>query len=235
MLYVSLKRFATIDKYVALFRMAQASAKRVIDVGACIGTYSLLFNRAWPDAEIIAIEPSSHSFEYLLRNTLHVPQIRQYQLAMHDKTETLDVAIPSEEQKSFLNMGENNCGIVSVYGESDILRNQVLALSLDDLVDTADFIKIDAEGHDYAILQGAERILTESRPVLMVEFIHANFAMSQTTPQQILDYLASLGYYMSAQILQDVFFTHKDNLPPTFTPSDFVLRQEGAHYKVEAR
>ena len=100
MLQASMARFAHYDLMVNLFKEVIIGDGRIVDVGACIGAYSLMFHYAKPNSEIIALEPSSHNYAYLIRNTMHIPQIKQYELAASDRTETLTLSIPSAEKKS---------------------------------------------------------------------------------------------------------------------------------------
>src|SRR6185503_17314544 len=59
---------------------------------------------------------------------------------------------------------------------------------LDDILPCADFLKIDVEGMELAVLQGARRILAESRPVLYVE---ANVGPGQ---QPLIAFLKAESY-----------------------------------------
>jgi FkbM family methyltransferase len=59
-----------------------------------------------------------------------------------------------------------------------------------DLPDPA-FIKIDVEGHELAVLEGAQALLARARPVLMMEMEDRH---APGTRAVILDLLAGLGY-----------------------------------------
>lgn len=58
-----------------------------------------------------------------------------------------------------------------------------------------DHITIDCEGSEYAVLQGAKRILTEDRPYIYLS-LHSNFIeeMYGVTPDQVLAYIESFNY-----------------------------------------
>ena len=71
-------------------------------------------------------------------------------------------------------------------------RVQVDVVRLDDVIaEPVGFIKIDVEGHELAVLEGAERILREHRPVLLVEATPTN---NPATPRDVMDFLALRGY-----------------------------------------
>ena len=223
----AVSKILTIDKFKKMFVPLLADARRVVDVGACIGTYSLLFHHANPDIEIIALEPSSHNYPYLLRNTSHVPQIKQYPLAASDKTETLTLSVPSMEQKAAHNKGVDNCGIISVYGDTDILRNDAVAIRLDDLVDTADLIKIDAEGHDYPILLGAQRLMAEERPIVTVEYSQPNLEMSGYCADDITNLFTKHRYVVIGGYASDFVFCPYEKVPEGMNKKQVRIKSVG--------
>lgn len=55
-------------------------------------------------------------------------------------------------------------------------------------------VKIDVEGGEYEVLKGAESLLREERPLIVVEADEALQAMSNSTCVQIVDYLEQRGY-----------------------------------------
>jgi len=57
--------------------------------------------------------------------------------------------------------------------------------------DPVGFIKIDVEGHELAVLQGAENILRRDRPTLLIE---SQRATNPDAPANIFGFLNSLGY-----------------------------------------
>ena len=56
----------------------------------------------------------------------------------------------------------------------------------------AGFIKCDVEGHELDVLVGAERVLREDRPVLLVESVDDRPTAGQTG--RVFDHLRGLGY-----------------------------------------
>jgi FkbM family methyltransferase len=63
---------------------------------------------------------------------------------------------------------------------------------LDDVInEPVGFMKVDVEGHELAVLQGAERILRNDRPVLLVESENRH---NPDAPESIIAMLNDLGY-----------------------------------------
>jgi hypothetical protein len=69
---------------------------------------------------------------------------------------------------------------------------------LDNMVpegETVLFMKVDAQGHDYRVLQGAERLLTEQRVlVLLAEFAPTLMVGGAPEALEMLEFIASKGY-----------------------------------------
>jgi FkbM family methyltransferase len=55
-------------------------------------------------------------------------------------------------------------------------------------------VVVDAEGHDAAVLRGAERLLTAYQPVIVLEVVEELLARSGSTPSEVASHLSRLGY-----------------------------------------
>jgi hypothetical protein len=55
-------------------------------------------------------------------------------------------------------------------------------------------IKIDVEGAELFVLQGATRILSQDRPSILFESTHSGHELWGLQPEQIFDFLAQYGY-----------------------------------------
>lgn len=79
----------------------------------------------------------------------------------------------------------------------------VPTISLDDyaarhgLLESVNALKIDTQGTDLDVLQGAERLLRESQPVLVVELIFASLYEHQAAPSTIMSWMAERGYRLA--------------------------------------
>jgi hypothetical protein len=131
-------------------------------------------------------------------------------LAAGDARYCHTIALPTEQQKTFMNLGQDNCGIISIFGESDLFRETAYIVRLDDLVTTCDLIKIDVEGFEPQVLAGAQRLLSEERPALHIEFMGPNFEMAGTTPNALMDSITAHGYVIYARFYQDLVFLPRE-------------------------
>ena len=127
-----------------------------IDVGANIGMYSLLFLQLSPSSKVIAFEPSSN-FRFLNQN---IPdefkeRFEAFQIALGDK----DAIVEEEMWESF--------------GHRKVKENFQFN-KLDTFLDTnptkkIDFIKIDTDGFEIQILEGAIEALSKYLPIIIIE------------------------------------------------------------------
>lgn len=129
------------------------------DIGAHVGTtvYKFLTATRWQYEAIHAFEPDTGNFAALQRGVFeHLPNFHPKNIALSDKKSTL----------SFAETG-------TMGSRLDASGNvQIQASTLDDEVEHATFIKMDVEGHEARILQGARRLISTSRPRLAITGYH---------------------------------------------------------------
>ena len=131
---------------------------RIVDVGANIGYYVLLLEKlAGPSARIVAIEPSPENLPELRLN-IERNGLRNVRL--------LEVAAGAADSVGGL-LGGINSGVVARGAGA----YEVSVRPLDELLtEPVDFLKIDVDGFEGQVLEGAQRILERDRPILFLEF-----------------------------------------------------------------
>jgi len=155
----------------------------VIDIGANIGHYTTrLSELVGATGRVIAFEPIPTTFGHLATNVLscRYHNITLINAAVSETTAAMGMSIPN------FSTGLKNyyqASISSQVSETDTL---VLTLSIDSLQlpQTIRLIKIDAEGHEPAVLKGISNILQRDKPILIVETVTA----------EVLAQLQPLGY-----------------------------------------
>lgn len=171
---------------------------RVIDVGANLGYYSVLFGRCvGPTGRVVACEPEPFNRELLTRN------LQEHGLA--DRVDVAACALADQAGSMRLHRDPRFAGVHSLSAanltapESDSPVD-VPVLTLDDLVerhrlDCVDLVKIDAQGAEGWILRGAARTLSSNRPIaLLVELWPAGLANCGSSLDEVLTILAAAGF-----------------------------------------
>lgn len=136
-----------------------APGDRVVDVGANLGYYALLFARAVrPGGRVDCFEPEPQNVETLAEN------VRANRLEKSVRVHP--VAVGEKAGSVRLDPGLN--GVVTEHGALEVPVRR-----LDDLDDLhgrpVDFLKVDVEGYEGPVLRGAARLLARDRPGLFVE------------------------------------------------------------------
>jgi FkbM family methyltransferase len=139
---------------------------RCMDVGANVGAMTFaMAQAAGPDGRVYAFEPGPPFFARLTRNVSLNPSwadvIVCENLGVSDTTGTLRWAEDASE------LGQGNGGVVASGGV------EIPVITLDDYAARVDgrigFIKIDVEGWELHVLEGAPTILREHRPTILFE------------------------------------------------------------------
>jgi FkbM family methyltransferase len=181
-----------LDEYRA-FRSVVAPGAVVLDVGASVGSYSMLFGQwAGRQGRVYAFEPA--------------PEIRAV-LERHVTLNALDgIVVPvaaaasdANGRSTFVTPGPHGISRLAAGGESSPLT--VDTITIDEFCRREavkpDLIKIDVEGAELAVLRGARDTLRACRPdvAIFVELHPTLWASIGVTREQIEAELDSLGFH----------------------------------------
>jgi FkbM family methyltransferase len=153
-LFLEGERF--VDERALLARMLRPGMT-VVDVGANIGYYLLLFQQAVGDSgTVVCIEPSEENLPELRRNIAANPRGT---IDLHE------VALGADEGEIGIRSGINS-GVVEIEAAEHVVRIR----RLDTLVtERVDMLKIDVEGYEGQVLAGAGSLLERDRPAIFLE------------------------------------------------------------------
>jgi FkbM family methyltransferase len=166
------------------------SGSVVIDVGANVGFFSVLFARWVGDSgEVIAIEPENRNYDNLISTLKRKGLINRVRAI-----KAVAAAVPG---KTFLKINQLHPADHQL--SRDGTGVSVDAIKLDDLVPDKSalrpcLIKIDVQGAEMLVLQGASDILTISGSALFVELHEEGLSKFGTSVSAILDHLSLYGY-----------------------------------------
>jgi FkbM family methyltransferase len=141
---------------------------RVIDVGANIGNHTLWFCKALNASMVFPVEPNPAALKVLKAN------LNQNQLETQIDKRGLGIGLGKCESWFKMETADkNNLGATQLVSDRD---GEVRVVSLDELMEgeTADFLKIDAEGMEMDVLFGARRFIKKSRPIIWIEVLRRN-------------------------------------------------------------
>jgi len=150
----------------------------ILDVGAHRGETAERFTCAFPRAKIFSCEPVSANFAVLAERVRSWPNVDCYQIALSDRTGDAKIVIRTDSQTHTL---ENTTDSTN---PADCRFETVKVMTLDDFaarhkIDTLDLLKIDTEGHEVAVLRGAQNLLTQHR--IRALFLEASIDPTDTS------------------------------------------------------
>jgi FkbM family methyltransferase len=167
--------------------------RRVLDVGANIGSTALQFAESFEGADIWAFEPIASTYQKLVSATKACSRIHPFQCALGDIAGEVLVHTHSKSELNSLNVEINN---KTSTGEVESVSVKTIDSMVDDTT-TIDLLKTDTEGYDINVLRGAERLL-RSR---LVRTVYAEVGFQSTDRRhtnffELHRYLEEKGFHL---------------------------------------
>lgn len=195
------------DQFVGYYENCEPETKRwfvenahpdwvILDCGANIGYYSILFSRLCSEGRVFAFEPTETA-DMLVDNLRYC--------RAHHNVEVVRSALGASR-------GEIEDAIFRIWGEAAERRRYPFTTVDSFVVDRGleiDAIKIDVDSFDLEVLQGARQTLLEQDPFVMVELNHALSHRQQSVPQAF-EFMVELGYRECESYDYDNFLFKRD-------------------------
>jgi FkbM family methyltransferase len=160
----------------------------MLDIGANIGTHSIYYAQF---GVVHCFEPNPIAFECLehnLRN--HVPERNLHPTAVGAHPGTISMSPP----------GGGNYGAVFTEPGTDIPVITIDSLNLSQV----NYMKIDVEGDELLVLEGAKETIQTHRPVICIESNPHTLSRKNLTPKDLVQAIHSLGYTCKQRVPEDI-------------------------------
>jgi FkbM family methyltransferase len=164
----------------------------VLDIGANIGYFTLLFaRRVGPSGRVIAFEPSRDNVELLNKNIA---------VNGYGNVEIVDQAVSDRPGKIALHLSPTSVDHRIFDSGDGRPSREVSVTTIDDYWRAAgrpriDFVKMDIQGAEGHALDGMSETLRANTSVaLVVEFWPYGLRLSGKSPRRVLEQLESLGF-----------------------------------------
>ena len=200
------------------FRRFVAPGDTVVDVGAHVGAFTLLFAGLVPEGRVVALEPTPGSFARLCEN-LDRNDLRW-------RVTAINTAVGREQGSVGFKSGVATTGNRIVAAGMDATGAiEVPCTTLDRLVDEAglervDFVKIDTEGFEENVILGGQQFLERLKPQVVLFEANGLCLEYGSDLSQAMEVLASRNYRLG-------MYDHDGNTirlirgkAPTVSPTD---------------
>ena len=184
---------------IELFQQVVKPGQVVVEVGANIGAHTVFLAQAvGPSGRVLAFEPQRVIYQVLCANLAlnSVPNVHAWHAAVGSAPGEIVVPVLDYRQ-------EHNFGGLSIEGHQFGERVPVMTLDSFNLQQCY-LLKVDVEGMEQSVLQGAVQTIARCKPILYVE---------NDRPEKraaLIRYIDQLGYSM---------YWHT---PPLFNPNNFA-------------
>lgn len=159
----------------------------VLDIGANIGTHTIYYaNHA---SRVLAFEPNPIAFECL-----------RYNLRQHLNTTLYRKAVSNHEAMvDIVPQGDNYGAVYTLPG------SQIPTITIDSMdLTECNFMKIDVEGDELAVLLGAEQTIRKYKPVMCIECNEHTLIRKGMDGNHLIKHIQSLGYTTSVRKPEDI-------------------------------
>ena len=169
----------------------------VLDIGANIGFYTVMFAKNLHGKRVVAVEPTQNALKRLRTNiTLnHVgDRVVVHEGVVTDKAEKVTMkVIPGKEEYSSIGVMEHPSIVQEEY-----VSEEVDSITVDDLVERFNidpgFMKVDVEGGEHLVFSGAKKTLSISRPIILSELSDFLLTRNGGSSMEVVNLLRQYDY-----------------------------------------
>ncbi|KPA15315.1 FkbM family methyltransferase [Candidatus Magnetomorum sp. HK-1] len=172
-------------------KFLKTSHLTVLDIGANIGAYSYylsMFVEKY-QGQCLGFEPRMETFQRLKKN-VHYHNFVAERLAFSNSNGSLDLYLPTS----------HGCSSFVKRPEFDGLKTESVPVSkLDDYINKKNlnaigFIKIDVEGHEIEVIEGAIQTISKFKPIILCESENRYISYSGKSTQMLIKLMKNLKY-----------------------------------------
>jgi FkbM family methyltransferase len=214
-------RLGHLDSLELLELLASNAPQVVYDVGANVGTWTLLAKAIFPQCNVHAFEPLANHVTKFREHTARVAGVHLHEVALGSVSGKQVMHVTSlSDASSLLEVGLE---MEQRFNVSEASQEQVAVERLDHYIDKnkvpfPDLIKLDVQGYEMEVLRGGERCLDHARAVIS-EVSFVEFYPKQCFFEDLVTFFSNRGFRLHAfgvgtsvgkQIAQtDVLFLRK--------------------------
>lgn len=180
-----------------IFKSLITSDTTLIDIGANIGYYTLIATNLIKKGKIYSFEPVDSNYELLIKNIAlnNSKNVKTFQKAVSNKKGKMKIYVDEK------NLGNHSLSKKNVPNEMGFKEIETITLDsfLNDSNNTISntiVIKIDTQGAEGLIIEGAQDLLLKDNIKILMEFWPNGLRNMGTDPLELLNKLQEYGFDM---------------------------------------
>lgn len=182
-----------------------------LEIGAFDASTSINVAKKLPHTNCVAYEANKYNFEYFKNKVENLPNFTYNNLAISNHNKNVTFFIQRQKNKKKFNPIKQNNSLLErsdprfMYEEITVKCN-----TLDSIYSPNETycLWIDAEGKGYEVLEGAKRILKNTR-YIFIEVEEKQFWKEQKLDKDVIEFLATAGFQI---LLQDQEYENQYNI-----------------------
>lgn len=163
------------EKELGIINTFRDKNKSAVDVGVYRGVYSFKLSKEFK--HVYAYEPNPLIFPYLEKNLKKIiNNLTIKNFALSNSSGVADLRIPIRSKSFFKDNIEElyQLGCATIHNKNNFENYKLInvkKIKLDQDLDNIDlgFIKIDVEGHEKEVIEGARNLINTFKPILLIE------------------------------------------------------------------
>jgi FkbM family methyltransferase len=178
--------------FIEIVNILISEEANVLDIGANIGTHSMLISKRNKNNRIFSFEPQSLIFSILQNNIIlnNCCNVFPFKFAISD----IDNKVVSMEP--FLHLKEKtNNGFLSLSNNPVTIGDLSITKKIDSLkLPPISFIKIDVQGSELKVLNGAINVISSDRPIIFIEIEELHLKKQDCSSEILINKILSYNY-----------------------------------------
>jgi FkbM family methyltransferase len=212
----------TVEADIAFRALSTVDSPVVLDIGANIGTFATWVARflSTKNGKVYCFEPQRQVFQMLCGNMAinNIFNVYAHELALGNEEKFIEIdEVDYETQGSFAAFSVADIDLSNTYKSIPTIKQRIKMTTVDKFVmdyqlEKVDYIKVDAEGLDIEVLDGAKKTIETYSPDLYVEYLNLGSSKKDDTKDEgrvrLEQYLHNLGY-KTIVVHHDIFATKR--------------------------
>lgn len=161
-----------------------------IDIGACIGYYTLLLSKLVDkQGNVISFEPDATNFILLQKNiaTNNLLNTAAFQLAVGDKNQKVFLKKGASPGQHTVSENKEDASIIGMINLDSFFKKNNLVM------ENVGYVKIDAEGCEFKVLQGMHQIIKNAKEIIIqFEFAPQHLEEQKCQPTELISFIKKI-------------------------------------------